>query len=440
MIREITTEQENLISVYREKWRNIALSTERIERETASEVIERAYALVGKKKPKIIFCDSPHDYALKVSEFLSNSEPPDFVQAMGRLNEVLGEYFQELGSQIKNALEEGSNPSTEQFETPLPWSEEQLKQEFPQFQPHSELGENLDLEYNNDLMDSLERQVPRKLQKKIFKLFGNLDDVFNCQLRNLIDDRLNALPNSRKLWTVIHNCISYDALAGNYVWFDFYISVLACKVPLDKWQVSLDLLQKCGYIYPFEHICFICDRPLKIMLDEKGQFHAEGEPAIVFADNFSIYAYRGTPLQGKYIETHPRDWQSEWYLEETKSDLRRALLEALPQDALQPWWLLQEYELENRQRLIQRIGVERICEELQAEEIDAWQNSVLLRIEAHQSEQVRVDDNEQDEEEPIILLKTISEIGHVQVTCVDSCITTVEEALEWLSYETELIE
>lgn len=60
VIDKLTPEQEALIPVYREKWRAIALSTEPIDPQKAAEAVTAAYALLGKKPPLILFCDSPY--------------------------------------------------------------------------------------------------------------------------------------------------------------------------------------------------------------------------------------------------------------------------------------------------------------------------------------------------------------------------------------------
>ncbi|NQE38266.1 hypothetical protein [Microcoleus asticus] len=59
-IDRLTPEQEALIPVYREKWRAIALSTEPIYRQKATEAVKAAYALLGKKPPLILFSDIPY--------------------------------------------------------------------------------------------------------------------------------------------------------------------------------------------------------------------------------------------------------------------------------------------------------------------------------------------------------------------------------------------
>ncbi|MEH1928546.1 hypothetical protein [Nostoc sp.] len=57
---KLTPEQEALIPVYRQKWRAIALSTERIDREKASEAVKATYVLIGIEEPEIVFYDSPN--------------------------------------------------------------------------------------------------------------------------------------------------------------------------------------------------------------------------------------------------------------------------------------------------------------------------------------------------------------------------------------------
>ena len=57
-ITKLTPEQEALIPVYHEKWRNIVLSTERIHREKATEAVKEAYDLIDWQEPEIVFCCS----------------------------------------------------------------------------------------------------------------------------------------------------------------------------------------------------------------------------------------------------------------------------------------------------------------------------------------------------------------------------------------------
>jgi hypothetical protein len=64
-IDRLTPEQEALIPVYKKKWEKIAFSTERIDRDKASDTIKAVYQLIGKKNPKIFFYNSPCEYILE---------------------------------------------------------------------------------------------------------------------------------------------------------------------------------------------------------------------------------------------------------------------------------------------------------------------------------------------------------------------------------------
>lgn len=60
-INFLTTEQEALIPEYQEKWQHYITSTEPIDREKAQSALNVVYQLMGKKAPKIVFCQSPYE-------------------------------------------------------------------------------------------------------------------------------------------------------------------------------------------------------------------------------------------------------------------------------------------------------------------------------------------------------------------------------------------
>ena len=58
---QITPEQQELISNYRNKWQRIALSTEPIDRDLVTEAINEAYAFIDKAQPNILFLSHPYE-------------------------------------------------------------------------------------------------------------------------------------------------------------------------------------------------------------------------------------------------------------------------------------------------------------------------------------------------------------------------------------------
>lgn len=144
----------------------------------------------------------------------------------------------------------------------------------------------------------------------------------------------------------------------------------------------------------------MCDRPRILSFDNEQRLHAEGTPAIQFADGFSVYAYHGVELPENYGLLHPNLWQAKWLLEEDKAELRRVLMHG--------------------------IGYARICQELEAEELDTWQQYTLLKIES------KVDI------EPIYLLKmTCPSTGCIHALRVPPDVNSAREAIRWVNWGTD---
>ena len=95
IIEKLTSEQQALISSYREKWGNIVISNKTFDRYEAEEAVKTAYELTGRSKPKIIFSDSSNS-ALKI--FFNWLHAPYILGYLGKkdqkiLSENLGEHI-----------------------------------------------------------------------------------------------------------------------------------------------------------------------------------------------------------------------------------------------------------------------------------------------------------------------------------------------------------
>lgn len=208
------------------------------------------------------------------------------------------------------------------------------------------------------------------------------------------------------------NTNNFKFLEGYYITSDDLMNIIgATKLLVRELQYQLSaqeqellqclnqLFENCGWIFPFEKVCVVCDRPRKICLDSDNHLHAEAEPAIQFADGWHTgYYYHGVKIPEKYGKLHPQQWQPQWLLEEDNAELRRVL--------------------------IQGIGYDRICEELQAQELDSWQEYTLLCIDAD----VDV--------EPIHLLKmTCPSTGRIHTLRVPPDIKSARIAIQWVNWD-----
>ena len=339
-IEKLTLEQEALIPVYRLKWRSIALSTEPIDRQKAAEAIKAAYAADGSFfEPEILFEDSPNA-ALKTLKHQRRSQQLLRVEQLSGFK-IVSQLEKQLGSQLR---------------------------------------------------DSVSQQLRSQLPQQVYS-----------QLRSQLDRVVSSQPGRyRRHVNQFGGCIQPEALASLGSLLDFCISVLNCVHDPKRWELFQSLVSECGWIFPFDKACVVCNRPSKLCLDSQEHLHAEGSPAIQFVDGYKLYAYHGVILPKKYRKLHPHRWQAKWLLKEDNAELRRVL--------------------------IQGIGYARICQELQVTKLDSWREYTLLRIDQF----IDLD------KKPIYLLKmTCHSTGHIHALRVPPDMKLARKAIRWVNWGIE---
>jgi hypothetical protein len=195
-------------------------------------------------------------------------------------------------------------------------------------------------------------------------------------------------------------CIYPELWATQGVWWDFCINVLNCKYDAEKWSAFQGLTARCGWILPYENVCFVCSRPIKLSFDASERLHAEGEFSVLYEDGYGLYFHHGVALPKKYGQVKPENWVPTWLLDENNAELRRIL--------------------------IQGIGYERICKELNASEEDSWQEYTLLKLNE------LVDDVDG---QSICLLKMICpSTNFIHAIRVPPNLQSAREAIRWVNW------
>ncbi|KAM3115235.1 DUF6745 domain-containing protein [Phormidesmis sp. 146-33] len=181
-------------------------------------------------------------------------------------------------------------------------------------------------------------------------------------------------------------------------WLDFCVSVLNCEIDQAKWSAFQSVKQECGWVIFADNACLVCDRPIRLLLDNQDRLHAEGEPALEYADGFRLYAHHGITLPETYGKLHPNQWRAEWLLSERNAELRRVLIEG--------------------------VGYERIYQELGAIELDSWREYSLLKIDSN------------IDVEPIFLLKmTCPSTQFIHILRVPPNMNSAKEAIRWVNWD-----
>ncbi|MEG4217233.1 leucine-rich repeat domain-containing protein [Microcoleus sp. Pol14C6] len=330
--------------------KRLTLSTRPIDGQKATEAIKVAYAAIGLEEPDVIICSSPRDAYLQIFNLFKRDDSQN----------CSDEYSNRWG---KNIDRKWMSPMGE-FASPAVW-----KYELYSMTIESEAYSTL-----SSLMYEWAESYVRSEQWK----------------GNVFPDYLEGLEYPETPTTLFKEIYLTE----------WYISSLGVNISEKAQEIHRCqklLFEDCGWIFPFEKFCAVCDRPRHLRFDSQNRLHAEAEPAIEFADGWNFYYYHGVKLPEEYGKVHPNQWQSQWLLAEDNAEVRRVLIEA--------------------------IGYERICQELQARQIDIWQEYALLQI-----------DNA--DVEPICLLKMICpSTGFIHALRVPPNLTSAREAIRWVNWD-----
>ncbi len=256
IITKLTEEQKAMIPIYRDKWRAIEMSTESIDREKAAAVIKAAYVASDYSEPEIVFYSNP----LTAIEQVLAME--NFKVYLGR--DIHIKFLKRVLDHVRHGIRQQL-------------SEELLMRlrnqiQFPEF-PYYPTESNPQISY---FPDDVIRYIEQQLITDLRQSKQEFADDYGADV-SYLTTHLHR-PAQWAIW----GCV-----------YDFCISVLALHHDKKKWRVIQELIQHSGLIFQFEKVCIACDGPCKLSFDEENMLHAEGEPALQFADGYSVYACHG---------------------------------------------------------------------------------------------------------------------------------------------------
>jgi hypothetical protein len=93
-----------------------------------------------------------------------------------------------------------------------------------------------------------------------------------------------------------------------------------------------DLCMSCGWLYFFEKVCIICDRPKVLRLNENKVLHCDGSHALEFRDGFKLWALNGITTNQYIAETPGEKLDIDLIANETNVELRSEILKKIGVD------------------------------------------------------------------------------------------------------------
>ena len=332
------------VTKYHEKWRSLYLECNSSDKKEVENAVNDLYTAIGLSQPKIEFWHSPVIAS-------KNFDLDYWGNKLIRIDEPI---------------------------------EKALKQEI-----------------NSKLWQELYAQIYEPLHQKIWTEIGIV--IYNLfqDSYSLWHDLNKPLKENDPYFNPVMDFTTTDYLIARGCLFDYAIEVLNYQKIKQKvkqiWQSYCYLTINCGWMLTYQDICLVCDRPNQLRVDAKMRLHGVKQPAILFNDGASVYAYEGEILPAKYGNLHPSAWRIEWIIEEKNPAIRRILVEG--------------------------IGYKRICRRTACIELDKLGDSILLEIDLR------------DDERPARLLKIkYVDTDKIDILRVPPNLDSIKEAITWVDW------
>jgi hypothetical protein len=142
--------------------------------------------------------------------------------------------------------------------------------------------------------------------------------------------------------------------AGWLSFYDFFAEVCGLKKTIEPLQPFIIIAKSAGWWLPCEKICFISERHNILKMLDK-QLHCDGGPALQYPDGWSIWALNGVRVSQEIAETL---WNE-----------------------LDPRLILSEKNAEVRREIVRKIGIEKVCHDLNATAIESGTDQTGLPCE-----------------------------------------------------------
>ncbi len=86
-------------------------------------------------------------------------------------------------------------------------------------------------------------------------------------------------------------------------YFDYIREVFHLEEDTQRLQGLNAIAQNAGWIFPYENICWVTERPTSLLRDDQGRLHSVNGPAVTYPDGWNVYAIHGVNLPPHVFES-----------------------------------------------------------------------------------------------------------------------------------------
>jgi len=384
---KLTKKQEYGIAEWREHCLKIGRDTSPINKKVTEESWNKFYKILKKDKPKFWYCQSPLQAQIIINIF------PEIVKAFKVVDkgENIGDNIREniwvniweniranIGANIRANI--GANIRANIGEN----IRENIR---------ANIRANIGANIRDNIGDNIGDNIWENIGDNIWENIGaNIRDNIRANIRANIGENIgenigaNIGDNIRdNIWDNIWDNIGENIGANirdninntklenieTYSWCQHDINWIAYHKYFEKYgllpydenfkifDIWYDLACSCGWCYTFKNIVFVCEKPNKLELNERGQLHKDGGMALEYSDGYGLHMLNGIAVPKYLAETSSELLDIEFFKKEQNADVKTEFVRKYGVDRLltlgnkiddwknhnQEWWKKSEYEL-----------------------------------------------------------------------------------------------
>lgn len=126
--------------------------------------------------------------------------------------------------------------------------------------------------------------------------------------------------------------------------FEFLETVCGVRPWDDKLTSLYEIARTCGWMIPYENICWLMERQTVLETDARGRLHHATGPALAYPDGWSLFAWKGTVVPRWLIE-QPQSITGYAIAREREPVLRRCMIDIMtPEKFIQRGHAIRHHE------------------------------------------------------------------------------------------------
>ena len=341
MIETLTPEQTEKFPDYIKKYTDIGLCTDKADRPRAEKAIRDMYKVSKLDEPKIVWCESPlgayltilivdnlqkeelHSVGDSVSSSVHDSvRYPVWHSVLDSVMGMMGDWvrnsvFRSVSVSVKDSMRGLVGASVRK--SVRTWVGDSVMDSVK-----DSVKDSVRIPVRNSVWASVRNLVWASVLSSVRNSVRNSvrDSVRDSVLDILKTDNENLTSQINQIY---QNCIEGQHLSNISAFYMFFRNECGLTQQTENGLPLYDLIESCGWIFPYKNICFASERHCELRRNNAAQLHSENDCAVAYPGGYKIYAINGVRVP-EYVVMTPEKITIKLIEEEKNVEVKRIMI------------------------------------------------------------------------------------------------------------------